>query len=196
MGAIIFIGDEMKEISLLKLFTTFFKINSITFGGGYTIVPVIKDIFVEDLKLIDNDKMMDIVALSQGSPGAMAISCSILTGYKLRGPQGALVCLLASVLPCLIILSLISKFYIEFQNNFYIRSALEGISGVISAVLFITVIKMGIASYKKYPGFTLILIALIFVVAYFFRINTGILILFSAVIGISTFSTLKRRYEV
>ncbi|MDU7115390.1 MAG: chromate transporter, partial [Peptoniphilus harei] len=66
----------MKNISILKLFLTFFKINAITFGGGYTIVPVIKDIFVSDLELIDEDEMMDIVAISQGGPGAMAISCS------------------------------------------------------------------------------------------------------------------------
>ena len=87
----------MKKISLVKLFFTFFKINAITFGGGYTIVPVIKDIFVEDLKLINEDDMMDIVALAQGGPGAMAISASILTGYKLRGPIGAFICLVASV---------------------------------------------------------------------------------------------------
>ena len=118
----------MKNISFIKLFLTFFKINAITFGGGYTIVPVIKDIFVSDLELIDEDEMMDIVAISQGGPGAMAISCSVLTGYYLKGPLGAITCLVASSLPCLIILSVISNFYQEFKSNFFINSALEGIS--------------------------------------------------------------------
>ncbi|MDO5717334.1 MAG: chromate transporter, partial [Tissierellia bacterium] len=54
----------MKDISYFKLFKTFFKINAITFGGGYTIIPVIKDVFVDDLGLISDDEMMDIVALA------------------------------------------------------------------------------------------------------------------------------------
>lgn len=185
-------GDFMKNISLLKLFLTFFKINAITFGGGYTIVPVIKDIFVSDLKLIDEDEMMDIVAISQGGPGAMAISCSVLTGYYLRGPLGAVTCLVASSLPCLIILSVISNFYQEFKSNFFINSALEGISGIISAVLFITVLRMGVSSYKKNPRFSMVMITLVFLVAFFTNINTGLIILFCALVGISYFSVLER----
>lgn len=182
----------MKKFSLLKLFLTFFKINAITFGGGYTIVPVIKDIFVSDLGLIDEEKMMDIVAISQGGPGAMAISCSVLTGYYLKGPIGAITCLIASSLPCLIILSIISNFYQEFKSNFFINAALEGISGVISAVLFITVIRMGISSYKKNPRFSVFMIILVFLVAFFTEINTGLIILFCALAGISYFSVMER----
>ena len=61
---------EKKEISLWKLFTTFFKINAITFGGGYTIVPIIKDKFVRDYGLMSEDEMLDIMALAQSGPGA------------------------------------------------------------------------------------------------------------------------------
>lgn len=180
-------GDFMKDISYGKLFWTFFKVNAITFGGGYTIVPVLKDIFVEDLQIIEEEDMLNLVALAQGGPGAMAISTSILTGYRLKGPLGALVCLVASTLPCLIILSTISNFYRQFQENFLIKSALDGISGVISAVLFITVFRMGINSYKKYPLFSVIMMVIIFVVGYFTSVNTAILILFSALAGLSVF---------
>lgn len=182
----------MKKISIAKLFLTFFKINAITFGGGYTIVPVIKDIFVSDLELIDEDEMMDIVAISQGGPGAMAISCSVLTGYYLRGPLGAITCLVASSLPCLIILSVISNFYQEFKSNFFINAALEGISGVISAVLFITVVRMGLSSYKNNPRFSIVMIILVFLVAFFTNINTGLIIFFCALAGISYFSVMER----
>ena len=79
----------MKQtISLRELFTTFFRINAVTFGGGYTIVPVIRDEFMKKKGLIDEDEMLDIVALAQSGPGAMAISTSLLTGYKLRGVKG------------------------------------------------------------------------------------------------------------
>ncbi len=177
----------MKKISLTKLFFTFFKINALTFGGGYTIVPIIKDIFVEDLKAISEDDMLDIVALAQGGPGAMAISTSILTGYKVCGPAGAVVALVASTLPCLIILSLVAKFYTEFRENFFISSALLGISGIISAVLFITVLRMGKTAYKKYPIFSSIVMAIIFLVGMFTKVDTVYLIVFSALSGIIVF---------
>lgn len=184
----------MKKISLAKLFWIFFKINAITFGGGYTIVPIIKDIFVEDLKLIDEEKMLDIVALAQGGPGAMAISTSVLTGYKLRGPVGAIVSLVASSMPCLITLSIISQFYQAFKTNFYISSALLGISGAISAVLFITVYRMGKSAIKKFPIFSSFVIIIVFILGFFFKdINKIYLIIFSGLSGLITFSLFKEK---
>jgi len=69
-----------REITLSEIFFTFLKINTFTFGGGYTIVPVIRDEFMMKKKLIDEDEMLGIVALAQSGPGAMAISTSLLTG--------------------------------------------------------------------------------------------------------------------
>lgn len=188
--------ENNKNISLTKLFTTFFKINTLTFGGGYTIVPIIKDTFVKDLNLIDDDEMMDLVALAQGGPGAMAISTSLLTGYKLRGATGAIVCLIASSLPCLIILSIISLFYKEFRSNFYVNAALEGISGVICAVLLITVFNMGKTAYKKYPIFSSIVMLLIFILGFVVGIHTAPLILLCALIGFSVFFIIDRKEQI
>lgn len=188
--------ENKKNISLMKLFTTFFKINALTFGGGYTIVPIIKDTFVDDLKLISDDEMLDLVALAQGGPGAMAISTSLLTGYKLRGASGAVTCLIASSLPCLLILSVVSLFYKEFRTNFYVNAALEGISGAICAVLFITVYNMGKSAYKKFPVFSSILMVLIFVLGFIVGIHTAPLILLSALAGFSVFFIIDRRGEL
>ncbi|WP_036730432.1 chromate transporter [Peptoniphilus mikwangii] len=185
----------MKKISLIKLFLTFFKINAVTFGGGYTIVPVIKDVFVNDYKLLSEDEMLDILALAQGGPGAMAISTSILTGYKLRGVAGALTTLSASVLPCLIILSTVSIFYSKFRTNFFVNAILDGISGVICAVLLLTVYNMGSIAYKKYPGFSSIVMILIFILGFFLKVKTSHLILLCAVLGISIFFVIDRRYH-
>ena len=99
---------------------------------------------------------------------------------------------MASSLPCLIILSVISNFYQEFKSNFFINAALEGISGVISAVLFITVVRMGISSYKNNPRFSIVMIILVFLVAFFTNINTGLIIFFCALAGISYFSVMER----
>lgn len=171
-------------VSLRRLFFTFLKINTFTFGGGYTIVPIIRDEFVEHQPLISEDDMMDIVALAQSGPGAMAISASLLTGYKLRGPAGAAVCLLASVLPCLVIILSINMAYRQFRSNFFVNAALVGISGVISAVLFLTTYRMGKRAIKEDHGFSVLMILVATALGMFTDINTALIILLLGFSGI------------
>ena len=95
---------QHNKISLFKIFVSLLKINTFTFGGGYTIVPIIKQEFVENLNAMSEDEMMSCVSLSASVPGALAISTSYLVGYKLRGILGGIIAVLASVLPCLVII--------------------------------------------------------------------------------------------
>ena len=179
------------KISLTTIFLTFFKINAVTFGGGYTIVPVIRDEFVKKKKLIDEEEMLSLVALAQSGPGAMAISTSLLTGYKLRGWKGAVTALLASVLPPLILISIIFYFYDAFSTNFWVNSALLGMGGVISAVLLLTVYDMGKSAMKSNPKFSMVLMVAAFIASFAFKIHTVLVILSLAMIGLITFSILK-----
>ncbi len=184
-------GIMEKDIKLSEIFFTFFKINAVTFGGGYTIVPVIRDEFMKKKGLIDEEEMLSLVALAQSGPGAMAISTSLLTGYRLRGWKGAITALLASVLPCLIIISVIFYFYEAFSTNFWVKSALMGMGGVISAVLILTVYDMGKAALRKHKYFSMLLMVSAFVASYFFKVHTIIIILALAFIGLFTFSILS-----
>lgn len=179
-----------QSISLHEIFLTFFKINAVTFGGGYTIVPVIRDEFVKKKSLIDEEEMLSLVALAQSGPGAMAISTSLLTGYRLRGWKGAVTALLASVLPCLILITIIFYFYEAFSKNFWVKSALLGMGGVISAVLVLTVYDMGKAAMRKHRLFALILMVSAFLASFAFHIHTVLIILALALIGLATFSIL------
>ncbi|MDD7363482.1 MAG: chromate transporter [Peptoniphilus sp.] len=173
-----------KPISLWKLFLIFLKINTFTFGGGYTIVPIIREEFVNKLELIDDGEMLDIVALSQSGPGAMAVSASLLTGYRLRGAPGAFTCLFASVLPCLVIILSINLAYQEFRSNFFVNAALVGISGVISAVLLLTTWRMGKHALQEDRLFSIVMIIGATVLGAFTDINTGIIILLMGFSGI------------
>lgn len=181
----------MEKISLNDLFITFFKINAFTFGGGYTIVPVIRDEFVQKRKSIEDDEMLNIVAIAQSGPGPMAINTSILTGLRLRGCKGALTCLVASVLPCLIIISALFFVYREAVKNLVVKSALETMSGAISAVLLITVYQMAKKALSKNKVFGAILFLLSFFIGYFTNINTAVIIFAAGVIGFITFSIIK-----
>ena len=80
-------------------------------------MPIIKKVYVDDKKILIEDDMLDLIALAQSIPGAMAINTSMLVGYKLRGTLGALVSLIGAFLPPLLIISIISVFYQIFQNS-------------------------------------------------------------------------------
>src|SRR5450756_690699 len=94
-----------------KLFTSTFSLSAFTFGGGFVIIPLMRKKFVNELHWIEEIEMLDMTAIAQSSPGAIAVNASILVGYRLAGVFGALVTVFGTVLPPLIILSVISLFY-------------------------------------------------------------------------------------
>ena len=103
---------EKKKIwkMLLQLFVSTFYISAFTFGGGYVIIPLMKKKFVDELHWIDDEEMLNMAAIAQSSPGAVAVNASILVGYRVAGVVGAAISILGTVLPPLIIISVISLF--------------------------------------------------------------------------------------
>lgn len=96
------------------LFSSVFMLSACTFGGGYVIVPLMRKKFVEDLHWIEEGEMMDLVAIAQSSPGAIAVNASISIGYRCAGIPGAIVAVIGTVLPPLVILTVISYCYEAF----------------------------------------------------------------------------------
>ncbi|MGI6560585.1 MAG: chromate transporter [Saccharofermentanales bacterium] len=179
------------QIYLFQLFLILLKINSFTFGGGYTIVPVISDEFVLKRKLIPAEEMTEIVALAQSAPGPMVVNASLLTGYRIKGVLGALVSLLASVLPCLVLISILYYIYDAVSANLWVKSAFSVMGGVISGVLIVTTFSMARLALKSHPIFGSVLMIMSFVASFFFSINTGIIILVCGLIGLVVFSLFK-----
>ena len=141
------------QIYLFQLFLILLKINSFTFGGGYTIVPVISDEFVLKRKLITAEEMTEIVALAKSALGPMVVNESLLTGYRIKGVLGALVSLLASVLPCLVLISILYYIYDAVSANLWVKSAFSVMGGVISGVLIVTTFSMASLALKSPPIF-------------------------------------------
>ena len=119
-------GKEAKAKVLWKLFISTLYLSAFTFGGGYVIVTLMKKKFVDDLHWIDEKEMLDLVAIAQSSPGAIAVNGAIVVGYKLAGIAGVLVSILGTMLPPFVIISVISAFYQAFRSNFFISQMLEG----------------------------------------------------------------------
>lgn len=153
------------------LFLSTFSVSAFTFGGGYVIVPLMKQKFVDSLHWIEEDEMLDIVAISQSLPGPMVVDASALVGYRLAGISGAMVALLATVLPPLVILSVISLFYQAFKTNRIVNAVLKGMQAGIAAVIADVVISDGIKICKTKSALSIFIMLASFCVIYFLNIN-------------------------
>lgn len=131
-----------KSQKLFKLFINTLTLSAFTFGGGYVILSLMESTFVKKLGWINKEEMLDMTAIAQSSPGAVAINASISVGYKLFGFVGALVASLGTVIPPLVIISVISYFYNAFISNKYIALVLKGMQAGVGALIINVVIDM------------------------------------------------------
>ena len=128
---------------LWKLFISTFTLSAFTFGGGFVIVSLMKKKFVEDLKWLEEEEMLDITAIAQSSPGPIPVNASVILGYRMYGVIGSLVAILGTILPPMIIISVISMFYAQFRSNRIIATALQVMRVGVAAVIFDVVINLG-----------------------------------------------------
>ncbi|NLN04295.1 MAG: chromate transporter [Clostridiaceae bacterium] len=166
------------------LFITTFKISAFTFGGGFVIVPLMKKKFCDELKWIKEDEVLDLIAIAQSSPGAIAVNTSIIIGHRVLGVSGALVAAIATVLPPLVILSVVSFFYTFFKENRAINALLKDMQAGVAAVIVDVVFDMASKIVKKKELVSILLMSISFILVFFFKINLYLLILSGAVTGI------------
>lgn len=166
------------------LFLKLLLINSVTFGGGYTIVPVIKEEFSVKNRFLSEKELLDIIAIAQSTPGALAINTSFLVGYSLKGFPGAVVAVFAAALPCVVIISLISYIYTSIVDSQLLRDILQSMSGAITAILFVTVFRMFRANIKNNIAFGSWMFASAFALQFIFQIKIFYILCYCAVSGI------------
>ena len=166
-----------------KLFTSTFSLSAFTFGGGYVIIPLMRKKFVSEYHWIDETEMLDLTAIAQSTPGAIAVNAAILVGYRLAGYFGSMITIIATVLPPLIILSFISVAYEAFINNLMIKYILRGMQAGVAAVIIDVVISMTISLMKEKKLLPIIVMIGAFIATFVFKINVIIIILVSGLIG-------------
>ena len=134
----------MKE--LLNLFYIFFKLGLFTFGGGYAMIPSIKEIIVEKNKWLTEDEMLEIIAIAESTPGPIAVNMATYIGYLRHKFWGCFFATLGVVLPSFIIIFLISLVYKQFAENKYVQYAFVGIKAAVAFLIckagFNMVLKM------------------------------------------------------
>jgi chromate transporter len=173
-----------------KLFIYTFQLSAFTFGGGYVIVPLMRKRFVEKLGWIDEKEMLDFMAIAQSSPGAMAVNASFLLGYRLAGVPGALLAILGTVLPPLVLISLISLGYTALTDNEIVRNILRGMQAGVCAVIIDVVIDMGGLIIKEKKVVSILLMFAAFAAVTVFAVNVVFVLLICGLVGIlSIFKT-------
>lgn len=175
---------KSKKEVLLKLFISTLYLSAFTFGGGYVIVTLMKKKFVDECHWIEEDEMLDLVAIAQSSPGAIAVNGAIVVGYKLAGLAGALVAIVGTVIPPFLIISLISVFYNAFRENYIIAQLLEGMQAGVGAVISAVVFDMGEGVVRGKNAGSIIIMLGAFIAACIFSINVVYIVIVCLLIGV------------
>ncbi len=130
---------------LLTLFFTMMKIGAFTFGGGYAMIALLQNEFVEKKKWISDDEFSDLVAIAESTPGPIAINSSTYIGYKVGGLAGAFFGTLAMCIPSFVIIYLISLFFEKFLSLTYVSYAFRGIQACVCWLI----LSAGVKMFKK-----------------------------------------------
>lgn len=173
-----------KTRTLLKLFTSTLYISAFTFGGGFVIITFMKKKFVDEYHWIEEDEMLDLAALAQSSPGAIAVNAAILVGWRMGGFPGMLTAVLGTIIPPIVLLSVISFFYAAFAANPYIALLLKGMQAGVAAVILDVVCGLGKGIIKDRNIVHLAVMAAAFLATFVWGVNVIYIILAAALAGI------------
>lgn len=182
-----------KKNNLWTLFISTLYLSTFTFGGGYVIVSLMKNKYVDELGWISKEEMLDMAAIAQSAPGAIAVNAALAVGFKTFGLPGALVAMVGTILPPLAIISIISVFYNWFKTNVIFALMLKGMQAGVSALLIKVIIDMTKEVVKKDRLFAILVILSALLAALVFKINVMYIIL--GLIGLGLVYSLLGRWS-
>lgn len=166
----------------LQLYTTFFRIGILTFGGGLTMLPLLKYELVESKKWITEEKLLDCYAIGQCTPGIIAVNTATYVGYLRKGAMGGIIATLGMISPSVIIVTVVAMFLQTFMENVFIQHALMGIRGAVCALMLNTVVSLAKKSLISKLNIAICAIAL--VLSLFTNIPTIAIIVAAGLAGV------------
>ena len=184
-------GDKAQV--LRRLFFSTLYLSAFTFGGGYVIVTLLKKKFVDEYRWIEEDEMLDLVAIAQSAPGPIAVNGAIVVGYKLAGLLGAAVAIVATVIPPFVIISAVSLFYEAFRDNYLVSQMLAGMQAGVAAVIASVVWQMGADVVRSKSKASVLVMAAAFAATCLFGVNVVLVVLAAAGLGVARTLLAQRR---
>ena len=178
---------------LWTLFKSMFMLSACTFGGGFVIVSLMKRKFVEELQWLEEDEMLDVTAITQSAPGPLPVNASVIIGYRMAGIAGSLTAILGTILPPMIIISIISVFYEQFRTNPYIATALQVMRAGVAAVIFDVVWKLAGNVWKTKRILYITMMIAAFIATYLLDVSAMLIIFTCLGIGLlDLFFTIRK----
>ncbi len=174
-----------------ELFFAFAKIGVLTFGGGLTMLPMLKHELVEQKKWVTEDEILDYYAVGQCTPGIIAVNVSTFIGYKKAGIIGAVISTLGMITPSVVIITVIAGILTTFMNNVWVASALMGIRGVVCALLVQTVITLAKKSIEDY--FCAFIFIGVFVASFLFSLPSVVAVIITGLLGIFMYKIKEKK---
>lgn len=182
--------------SLGTLFFTFFKIGLFTFGGGYAMIALLEEEFIQRRKWLDKDEFLDMTAIAESTPGPVAINSATYLGYKLAKVPGAATATVAVCLPSFLIIYAISLFFEQFTQLTVIANAFKGIQVCVIYLIFSAGVRM-LKSLDKSPFATGVLAAVMLVMVGLslagVNVSSILLILLSGAAGVAAWLIGRRK---
>lgn len=183
-----------KRKKYLTLFLSTLIISSFTFGGGYVIISLLKKKFTDELHWIEEKEMLNLAAIAQSAPGAVAVNAAILVGYRTAGIIGTIIAVFGTIIPPFVIISLISLCYTAFRENVIVAAVLKGMQSGIAAVIADVTVNLCSSVYQESGVLSVLVMAAAFCASWFFGVNVLWIILACALYGIlRAFFTLSKK---
>ncbi|MFH1701810.1 MAG: chromate transporter [Nitrospirota bacterium] len=165
---------------LLKFCWILIVVNALTIGGGFVMLPMLQKEFVEKYHWLTNQEFIDAIAIGQVTPGPLTVMNAFI-GYKIYGLLGAVMAMISSYLPCIIIVTLVAKYYYTYRESVIVNSSFKGIRPAVIGLLAAVAISLGNTSLVDPLTFGIAIIS--FVVIAFTKIDPTFVIIGSGIIG-------------
>ena len=173
----------MTDVKLLgQLYWAFLRIGGLTFGGGLTMLPMLKYELVEKKNWISEDELLDCYAIGQCTPGIIAVNTATFVGYRKCGVAGSIASTAGMVTPSLVIITLLAAFLESFMDNMWLQHALMGVRGIVCALMLNTVINLARKSLTDV--FTCVICCVVLGLCLMTEIPTILIVVASALAGI------------
>ncbi|MGV8979705.1 chromate transporter [Clostridium sp.] len=180
----------MKFKELMDLFWVFFRIGAFTFGGGFAMIPLIEKEIVTNKKWIEKEDIINLFAVSQSIPGAIAINTSSLVGYKIGGKKGAIVATIAVIAPAFMIIICIATFFTKIADSNGVKAVFVGINAAVIVMISMASVNMIKAGVNDIVTLVIMLLTVISIL--FFNISPILMIILGSFVGIIKYIKMKK----
>ncbi len=165
---------------LLKFCWILIVVNALTIGGGFVMLPMLQREFVEKYHWLTNQEFVDAIAMGQITPGPLTVMNAFI-GYKVYGLTGAVMAMISTYLPCIIIVTIVAKYYYDYKESVIVNSSFRGIKPAVIGLLAAVAISLGKTSLVDPKTFGIAIIS--FAVIAFTKIDPTFVIIGAGIIG-------------